>query len=335
MVQTGTIAAGRRSSRGTPLLGKAAFAAGASLLAAAFAAWLTDFNPIAWTPEAALANTTAALSFDDRFGSRSTLSSASIYYPSRRGVRADRADFNAEFGHIEGALSGQGRDEQAEQPAQSEPSPTTAVASIPLPRSRPAEANLVQAKNEPLQAPPAQGDNRTILQKLADLMPARLTFASLEPNGGILSGPGPNLAALGYDGTTAVYDISARVVYMPDGTNLEAHSGLGGLMDDPAHVDARNAGATPPGTYEMKARERLFHGVPAIRMTPVDGSDTFGRTGLLVHSYMLGPNGDSNGCVSIKTYDRFLKAFRDGEIKRLVVVTDLKKQRVASSQPRS
>ncbi len=58
-------------------------------------------------------------------------------------------------------------------------------------------------------------------------------------------------------------------------------------------MNARNAGATPPGIYEMKPREKLFHGVPALRMTPVDGSDTFGRVGLLVHSYMLGPNGDS------------------------------------------
>jgi hypothetical protein len=316
------------------LFGKAAFAAGGCLLAAAFAAWISDFNLAAWSPEAALAKTTAALSFDDRFGSRSTLSSASIYYPSRRGVRSGRADFNAEFGHIEGALAGPGRDEQAEQPAQLVPPSTTAVASIPLPRSRPPEANLVQAKNEPLPPPPAQADNRTILQKLADLMPARVTFASLEPNGGILPGRTRSCGA-GYEGGTAVYDISARAVYMPDGTQLEAHSGLGGLMDDPSRVDARNAGATPPGTYDMKARERLFHGVPAIRMLPVDGSDTLGRTGLLVHSYMLGPNGDSNGCVSVKRYDRFLKAFRDGEVKRLVVVTDLRKQRIASSQPRS
>ena len=194
---------------------------------------------------------------------------------------------------------------------------------------------MSRRKYEPPPSPPAQADNRTILQKLADLMPARFTFASLEPNGGILPGPAPDLAALGYEGGTAVYDISARAVYMPDGTQLEAHSGLGGLMDDPSRVDARNAGATPPGTYDMKARERLFHGVPAIRMLPVEGSDTLGRTGLLVHSYMLGPNGDSNGCVSIKRYDRFLKAFRDGEVKRLVVVTDLRKQRIASSQPRS
>ena len=31
-----------------------------------------------------------------------------------------------------------------------------------------------------------------------------------------------------------------------------------------------------------------------------------GRTGLLTHTYLLGPNGDSNGCISFKDYDTFL-----------------------------
>jgi hypothetical protein len=39
---------------------------------------------------------------------------------------------------------------------------------------------------------------------------------------------------------------------------------------------------------------------------------------------MLGPKGDSNGCVSFKDYEAFLRAFRNGEIKRLAVVTSLK-----------
>jgi hypothetical protein len=38
---------------------------------------------------------------------------------------------------------------------------------------------------------------------------------------------------------------------------------------------------------------------------------------------MLGPRGDSNGCVSFKDYKRFLAAFKRGEIKRLVVVARL------------
>jgi hypothetical protein len=58
-------------------------------------------------------------------------------------------------------------------------------------------------------------------------------------------------------------------------------------------------------------------------MTPVDSESTLGRTGLLVHSYMLGPDGASNGCVSIRNYERFLKAYGDGEVTRLVVVHSL------------
>jgi hypothetical protein len=82
-------------------------------------------------------------------------------------------------------------------------------------------------------------------------------------------------------------------------------------------------GATPPATYDLRPREKLFHGVRALRMLPVDGTSTLGRAGLLTHSYMLGPDGDSNGCVSIRDYERFLRAFDDGEIARLVVVPSL------------
>jgi hypothetical protein len=49
-----------------------------------------------------------------------------------------------------------------------------------------------------------------------------------------------------------------------------------------------------------------------LRLIPVGGGDVYGRTGLLAHTYMLGPNGDSNGCVSFRN-----------EVKRLVVVARL------------
>jgi hypothetical protein len=42
-----------------------------------------------------------------------------------------------------------------------------------------------------------------------------------------------------------------------------------------------NVGATPPAVYELKPRERLFHGVQALRMIPTEGSATKGRSGLL------------------------------------------------------
>jgi hypothetical protein len=126
-----------------------------------------------------------------------------------------------------------------------------------------------------------------------------------------------------HDHWTAVYDISAHAVFLPDGTRLEAHSGLGGLLDDPRYVNEADRGATPPHLYELTLRESLFHGVQALRLNPVGDGDMFGRNGLLAHPYMLGPRGDSNGCVSFKDYDAFLKAFQDGQVKHLAVVARL------------
>ena len=70
-------------------------------------------------------------------------------------------------------------------------------------------------------------------------------------------------------------------------------------------------------------RESLFHGVRAIRLVPTDDSKMHGRAGLLAHSYMLGPSGQSNGCVSFSNYSAFLEAYQRGEVNRLVVVDRL------------
>jgi hypothetical protein len=134
---------------------------------------------------------------------------------------------------------------------------------------------------------------------------------------------GPNIPSGRYDQWTAVYDISAHTVYMPDGTRLEAHSGLGSRLDDPRHVDERMHGATPPAVYELEPREALFHGVRALRLKPVDNDKVFGRAGLLAHNYLLGPNGDSNGCVSFRNYNAFLQAYANHKVKRLAVVAHL------------
>ncbi|RXH15364.1 DUF2778 domain-containing protein [Bradyrhizobium guangzhouense] len=124
-----------------------------------------------------------------------------------------------------------------------------------------------------------------------------------------------------YDRDTAVYDITAKTVYLPDGTRLEAHSGLGDNLDDPRSQRVRMRGVTPPHIYNLKPREALFHGVPALRLTPIGGeSAIYGRDGLLAHTFMLGPNGDSNGCVSFKDYYAFLDAYRNKGIRKLAVL---------------
>ena len=133
---------------------------------------------------------------------------------------------------------------------------------------------------------------------------------------------------------TAIYDITAQVVYLPNGERLEAHSGLGEMMDDPRHVREKNRGATPPNTYELKLRESLFHGVQAIRLTPVGDGNMFNRDGILAHSYLLGSSGQSNGCVSFKDYPKFLQAYLRGEIDRIVVVSRLARPPVFATRPK-
>jgi type VI secretion system (T6SS) effector TldE1-like protein len=156
-----------------------------------------------------------------------------------------------------------------------------------------------------------------------------LAYASADASSTSSLGPASqNIASLGtgalYDRQTAVYDISAHMVYLPDGTKLEAHSGLGSSLDDPRSANIRMRGVTPPHLYDLKPREALFHGVAALRLNPVGGEGAiYGRSGLLAHTFMLGPNGDSNGCVSFRDYNAFLEAYRNKGVRRLAVVAHL------------
>jgi hypothetical protein len=209
------------------------------------------------------------------------------------------------------------------------PAPQRAVESPPLP-ARPSTLRLL-ASREVAKAKAAilavTAEKPSIFEKLWGKPQPKgslLAFASADYGDVTIPSPGkasPMGNAAPYDRQTAVYDITARTVYLPDGTKLEAHSGLGAKLDDPRYVHVRMHGATPPHLYDLEPREALFHGVPALRLKPVGGEEAiFGRTGLLAHTYMLGPNGDSNGCVSFKDYYAFLNAYRNGGIKRLAVV---------------
>jgi hypothetical protein len=173
----------------------------------------------------------------------------------------------------------------------------------------------------------ATNDKPTVFEKLWGKQPSHgslLSYASADASitGSLAPAQNPALGGSApYDRSTAVYDISAHTVYLPDGSKLEAHSGLGDKLDDPRSAPIRMRGVTPPHIYELTPREALFHGVPALRLNPIGGEDSiYGRSGLLAHTFMLGPNGDSNGCVSFKDYNAFLNAYRNQGIKRLAVV---------------
>ncbi|HVI29107.1 tlde1 domain-containing protein [Hansschlegelia sp.] len=124
----------------------------------------------------------------------------------------------------------------------------------------------------------------------------------------------------------AVYDIASATVRLPSGEKLEAHSGLGHRQDNPVYVREKNRGPTPPNIYDLRMREARFHGAEAIRLLPRDQRKVFNRDGLLAHPYMYVGGGDrsqSNGCVVFKNYGRFLRAFKAGEIRKLVVVSSM------------
>ncbi len=175
----------------------------------------------------------------------------------------------------------------------------------------------------------ASNEKQTMVEKLWGKQPSHGSLLSYASADASITGSLPDTKAqnpmLGgqppYDKQTAVYDISAKMVYLPDGTRLEAHSGLGSRLDDARYSNVRMQGVTPPHIYELTPREALFHGVPALRLNPIGGEQKiFGRSGLLAHTYMLGPNGDSNGCVSFKDYYAFLNAYRNQGIRRLAVL---------------
>jgi Protein of unknown function (DUF2778) len=214
------------------------------------------------------------------------------------------------------------------QAARAEPPP-------PLPTPRPADLGLTAPPQRladrtarGARTPAATEDNRSFFEKVFGIQQqptpgTALAYAALgdgaaDPTPARRLSPTPAAPGAG----VAIYDISARVVHMPNGEKLEVHSGLGGMMDDPRYVHVRMNGATPPGTYDLTEREQLFHGVRALRLNPVGGSAAVhGRAGLLAHTYMLGPSGASNGCVSFRDYNRFLQAYLRGEVRRLVVVS--------------
>jgi len=180
------------------------------------------------------------------------------------------------------------------------------VAAIPVPPPTGIQAPptaVATAPSATVDGKPPSGGFFGMLQRFFTPQPSRTATALLSSN--------PR---------TAIYDISAHVVYMPGGEMLEAHSGLGQWLDDPESYNRKDRGVTPPNVYKISLREKPFHGVQALRLTPVGDASMYGRDGMLAHTYMLGENGQSNGCVSFKDYDKFLQAFSNGAVERLIVV---------------
>jgi hypothetical protein len=296
--------------------------AGATRLETTFA---SRFAPVAADDRADTPTTTASVpSFEDRFAYRQAT-------PATRSLRPSMSFSDRFAGSIaSGAPPAQFAmvDPRTGVAPVGPVAPAPAVASAPAAphaaaralvarvappkRQQPAAAYQVASIGDtPIRTAYASGDSATRDSAIDDSLLKRMTPRD----------PAPKDAAKDPDmSKTAIYDIAAHIVYLPNGQRLEAHSGLGDHMDDIRSVNLRSLGPTPPGVYELTLRESRFHGIEAIRLNPVDNGKMYGRAGILAHPYMLGPNGQSNGCVSLKDYDEFLAAFHRGEFNRIVVV---------------
>ena len=195
--------------------------------------------------------------------------------------------------------------------------------SIPLPEARPLIETVVAEPKATEEKPVvrAKRDQEDDAKDLAHEKPERSLFGDLfksKANDKVWLGKGTNVA---------IYDVSNATVYMPDGTKLRAHSGIGHMRDKPRFEHVKMNGPTPAGIYRLSMREKRFYGVEAIRMTSIDGRDPKNRTGLLTHTNLLRGQKGSHGCVAFQNYQPFLKAFKRGQITMMVVVPELPSSR--------
>jgi hypothetical protein len=285
------------------------------------------FAPLAAGDQADVPATTAALpSFDDRFSFQRSAPPTRSLQPS--------VSFDDRFGGAIASGTPPVQFAMVDPRTIVTPAPAAAPQAASVPAAPHAAARALAARVAPPKRQPAAtyqvasiGDTpiRTAYASpdsarrdaIDDSLLKKLTPRDPAPKDSATKDSGPDMSR------TAIYDITAHVVYLPNGTRLEAHSGLGDKMDDLGAVNLRSLGPTPPGVYDLTMRESRFHGIEAIRLNPVDNGKMYGRAGILAHPYMLGPNGQSNGCVSLKDYDAFLAAFKRGEFTRIVVVERL------------
>ena len=219
------------------------------------------------------------------------------------------------------------------------------VTNAPVPPRRPAELRLSAIQTAPqaaLRRPvaanttsavaPAVSDNRSLIEKMFDQRPASGPQASgpalayAVPEGGVTGIARSVISGgqSGYNRRTAIYDISAHTVYLPNGAT--AGGAFGSRRRDRtirASCMKECAGRRHQMFTSLLRANSFFMGFkrcvsnPSARAIFSDAPD-FWR--ILICSCA---NGASNGCVSFKNYDAFLQAYQNGEIKHLAVVAHL------------
>lgn len=123
------------------------------------------------------------------------------------------------------------------------------------------------------------------------------------------------------DRQTAVYDISAHTVYLPDGTRPEAHPARPKLDDRACCVRRDDWKVTPPHIYESRRRaKRCSMACSRLVAHAIGGEDKiFGCRPPRITTYMLGSNGDPMAVCRSRITAAVFNAYRNHGIRRLAV----------------
>lgn len=110
------------------------------------------------------------------------------------------------------------------------------------------------------------------------------------------------------------YSQSAGVLSRNGQTVARGYSGIGAGLNNPAMEAAHNVGPIPLGAYTVGAPFHHPHaGGYTMRLTPKDGTNVYGRTGLIMHGDSVAhPGRASNGCI-IERLDARQRVWTSGD----------------------
>lgn len=92
--------------------------------------------------------------------------------------------------------------------------------------------------------------------------------------------------------TGELFDVEGKLLH-------KGYSGFGIGKNNPAMQGVSNVGPLPIGSYKIEqAHDSSIHGPLAMRLTPLSGTDTLGRSGFMIHGDSVkDPGTASHGCV--------------------------------------
>ena len=102
------------------------------------------------------------------------------------------------------------------------------------------------------------------------------------------------------------------------------YSGAGSGKNNPSAQNVPDVGPIPVGAYLMEEpRDTDTHGPYVIPLTPLEGTQMWGRAGFLLHGdSVANPGSASEGCIILPRQAREL-AWGDGKDRLLVVISGL------------